>query len=129
MLKGEEAAVESLAERPLYWHFPAYLQSYGGKYNLEQRDPLFRSRPCSIVRVGKWKLHEYFEKGELELYDLEEDLGETTNLATSQADKAKEMHDLLKEWRKEIGAPVPTEPNPEFDAEAEAAAIAKATKG
>lgn len=129
LLKGEEAARDSLADRPLFWHFPAYLQSYGGRYNLEQRDPLFRSRPCSVIRTGKWKLHEYFEKGELELYDLEEDLGETRNLAVSQPEKAEELHGLLKQWRKRIGAPVPTEPNPEFDADAEAAAIAKATKG
>lgn len=128
LFKREKEAATSLEERPLFWHFPAYLQSYGGSYNPEQRDPLFRSRPCSVIRLGKWKLHEYFEKGELELYDLEKDLSETNNLAESHSSKAKELHDRLKEWREDIGAPVPTEPNPDFDEEAEAAAIAKAGK-
>ncbi|GIT06047.1 MAG: hypothetical protein CM1200mP29_14580 [Verrucomicrobiota bacterium] len=36
----------------------------------EQRDPLFRTRPCSAVGLGNWKLHEYFEDGALELYNL-----------------------------------------------------------
>jgi arylsulfatase A-like enzyme len=45
LLKGE---VETLGERPLFWHFPAYLQSYREVY-AEQRDALFRTRPCSVV--------------------------------------------------------------------------------
>lgn len=114
---------EAIEDRALFWHFPAYLQSY--QRSNEQRDPLFRSRPCSIIRHGEWKLHEYFESGDLELYNLKDDLGETTNLAESNSSKVKELHDKLLAWRKEIAAPVPTEPNPRFDAESEAAAIAK----
>jgi arylsulfatase A-like enzyme len=117
---------ETIEDRALFWHFPAYLQSY--QRSNEQRDPLFRSRPCSIIRHGDWKLHEYFESGDLELYNLKDDLGETTNLAESNSSKAKELHNELLAWRKEIAAPVPTEPNPRFDAEAEAEAIAKKTR-
>lgn len=112
----------SVVKRPLYWHFPAYLQSYSR--NNEQRDPLFRSRPCSIVRFGKYKLHEYFEDGALELYDLESDIGETTNLAEKFPEKAEELHRLLKAWRKETNAPVPTKLNPAYDSKVEAAALA-----
>ncbi len=32
-------------------------------------------------------------------------------------------HRALKAWRAEIGAPVPSEPNPKFDPEAEADAL------
>ncbi len=117
LLKGEQT---SLPERALFWHFPAYLQSYQGAH--EQRDPLFRSRPCSIIRHGDWKLHEYFESGDLELYNLREDIGETTNLAATHPDKTKELHQRLKAWRAETGAPIPTEPNPKFDPAAEAQA-------
>ncbi len=100
---------ETLQNRPLFWHFPAYLQSYGGaNNNLEQRDPLFRSRPCSIVRLGNWKLHEYFEDGGLELYNLKDDIGESNNLAQKKPVKSKQLHQLLKDWRKKIKAPVPT---------------------
>lgn len=118
--------------RAIYWHFPAYLQSYS-RYD-EQRDPLYRSRPCGIIRLGDWKLHEYFEDGDasdrgLELYNLRDDIGETNNLAEAMPEKAKELHAKMIAWRKEIGAPVPREPNPRYDAQAEAAAIAKKQKG
>lgn len=99
-----------IKERPLFWHFPIYLQ--GG--NPETRDLKFRTRPGSVVRCGDWKLHEYFEGGELELYNLKHDIGEKNNLANTNPDKTKELHDLLKAWRKETGAPVPSEINPEY---------------
>ncbi len=119
LLKGE---VPSLAARPLFWHFPAYLQSYEAEVD-EQPDPLFRTRPCGVVRLGDYKLHEYFEDGRLELYNLREDIREQRNLVGDEPERARELHGLLRQWRSQIGAPVPTEPNPEFDAEAEARAI------
>lgn len=113
----------SLEDRALYWHFPAYLQSYSRTD--QQRDPLYRSRPCSIIRYGPWKLHEYFERGDLELYHLGRDIGEQNNLVQNRPEKAKQLHQMLIEWRESIGAPVPSEPNPDYDAEAEAKAIEK----
>ena len=124
LLRGSSDAAEALAERPLFWHFPAYLQNYGSG-QLEQRDPLFRTRPCAVVRRGDWKLHECFETGDLELYNLADDKSETTNLAPTHPDKAAELHAMLKDWREQTGAPVPTEPNPEFDPEEEAQATAR----
>jgi arylsulfatase A-like enzyme len=124
LLKGE---VESLPERPLFWHFPAYLQSYRAGA-LEQPDPLFRTRPCSVVRLGDFKLHEYFEDGRLELYDLRHDVGEQSNLATAQPGKTRELFEVLETWREEVGAPVPTERNPEYDPEAEVRAVGDATR-
>lgn len=115
---------EDFEERSLFWHFPAYLQSY--QRTNEQRDPLFRSRPCSIIRRGKWKLHEYFEDGGLELYDLHADIGEQHNLANEQPEIAKDLHQRLIQWRESVDAPVPSEPNPRYDAEAEAAALEQA---
>lgn len=67
---------DTLPLRPLYWHFPIYLQ--GG--DAEPRDSVFRTRPGSVIRYGDWKLHEYFDDGSLELYNLKEDIGETINL-------------------------------------------------
>jgi arylsulfatase A-like enzyme len=124
LLRGETA---SLGARDLFWHFPAYLDSYS--VIAEQRDPLFRSRPCSIIRAGDWKLHQYFEDGGLELYHLREDIGETTNLARTNPRKAQELLGRLEQWRAQTGAPVPAQPNPEFDAAAEAEAIRQALAG
>lgn len=101
-------------ERPLFWHFPVYLQAYNPKED-GSRDPLFRTRPGSVVRIGKWKLHEYFEDGALELYDLEKDVGERHNLAEVNPQKAQELYQLLKEWRDRTDAAVPKEPNPDYD--------------
>ena len=124
LLNGEPTGLE---ERAIFWHFPAYLQSYNGVID-EQRDPLFRSRPCSIVRMGDWKLHEYFESGDFELYHLSEDAGEARNLSTGEPEKLEEMTRALDAWRAETGAPIPDVPNPEFDEEAERTAIEKAGK-
>jgi arylsulfatase A-like enzyme len=124
LLRGE---VETFPERALYWHFPAYLQSYR-QSPLEQPDPLFRTRPCSVVRRGDFKLHQYFEDGRLELYDLRRDVGEQSNLATAHPDKARELLEELERWRADVGAPVPTEPNPEYDRDAELGAIRATTR-
>ena len=120
LLKGQ---TESLPERPLFWHFPAYLQM--GKKDRAFEDsagkPYFRTTPCSVVRLGDWKLIEYFETGKLELYNLREDLPERNDLAATETGKRDELHALLRQWRQDTQAPEPREPNPEF--------IELATKG
>jgi arylsulfatase A-like enzyme len=109
----------SIPDRTLFWHFPIYLQAYAGVED-NSHDPLFRTRPGSALRQGKWKFHEYFEDGRLELYDLESDLNERTNLAAIHPEKTAELHKVLKQWRMEMNAPVPTELNPKYDPNAKA---------
>lgn len=120
LLNGTKA---TFGDRPLFWHFPAYLQAY--QVWDEQRDPLFRSRPCSIIRSGNWKLHEYFEDGAVELYNLADDIGEANDVSLQQPQKTTELIASLNAWRKQINAPVPTALNPEYDADDEAQAIAE----
>lgn len=107
--------------RPIFWHFPAYLQSYSVWD--EQRDPLFRSRPCSVIRMGDWKLHQYFEDGGLELYNLRRDIGETTDLSARHPAKAGQLLSRLQQWQRRTNAPVDLSPNPQFDPQAERQAI------
>lgn len=123
LLNGSQ---ESLGDRPIFWHFPAYLQAY--QVWDEQRDPLFRSRPCSVIRAGRWKLHQYFESGDLELYDLDSDIGETKNLSQSRPEVTADLLATLTAWRTEVAAPVPVKPNPNFDADDEARAIRAKSK-
>ncbi|WP_235034025.1 sulfatase [Roseiconus lacunae] len=120
LLAGETS--EAFVDRALFWHFPAYLQSYARMDG--QRDVLYRSRPCGIIRDGRWKLHEYFEDRSLELYDLQDDVGETTNLAEMHPDIRDRLHRKLQQWRQETGAPIPG-PNPDFDETSEKQAIEK----
>ncbi len=105
---------ESYEDRAIYWHFPAYLQSYRQTKD-EQRDPLFRSRPCSVIRKGDWKLHYYYENDGVELYNLRTDISESTNLAKAEIDKREELLGLLKEWLTETEADIPKRLNPDFD--------------
>ncbi|MHB1178257.1 MAG: sulfatase [Daejeonella sp.] len=107
-------AGKTIPERPLYWHFPIYLQPYN--IELDQgRDPFFRTRPGSVIRLGDWKLHEYFEDGALELYNLKEDQGERHNVVDKYPAVTKKLHEMLVAWRKETNAPIPTQLNPRFD--------------
>ncbi|WP_217896869.1 sulfatase [Polaribacter haliotis] len=100
-------------ERALFWHFPIYLQGIN-KVKDQARDPLFRTRPGSVIRKGKWKLHEYFEDGAIELYNLELDIQEKNDVSKKHPEKVKELYNLLKVWRTNTNAPVPKELNKNY---------------
>jgi arylsulfatase A-like enzyme len=96
LLKGETMQ----RGKPLFWHYPHYANQGGA--------------PNGVIRDGDWKLIEWFDDGELELYNLSQDLSEKTNLAAQQPEQVKELHTQLIAWRKEVGALMPT-PNPDFN--------------
>ena len=54
--------------RDLYWHFPAYLQSY------KKSGKEWRATPYSSIRSGDWKLIYYYEDKSVELFNLKDDL-------------------------------------------------------
>ena len=68
----------------------------------------------SAIRLGEWKLIQYFENNDIELYNLKDDIGEKNNLAGSNPEKVKELLDRLDKWRDETNAPVPTQLNPDY---------------
>ncbi|MFS4482743.1 sulfatase [Hyunsoonleella sp. 2307UL5-6] len=100
-------------ERPLFWHFPIYLQAYNVNDN-ENRDSLFRTRPGSVVRKGDWKLHYYFEDDGIELYNLSEDIGERNNLVDRNPEKREELLKILKNWWKDTNVQIPKTKNLEY---------------
>jgi hypothetical protein len=51
---------------------------------------------------------EHLEHGEIELYDLEQDLGETANLAAKMPNQAKRLKTMLDQWRDDMHAAMPT---------------------
>ena len=83
----------------IFWHFPGYLGAGANAW---------RTTPAGAIRSGDWRLQEYFEDGRIELYNLREDPSQTNNLAAAKSDKAKELHNRLIAWRKELNAPMPT---------------------
>ncbi|KAA3639745.1 MAG: aryl-sulfate sulfohydrolase [Bacteroidetes bacterium] len=103
----------TLQNRPLFWHFPIYLEAYR-KNNLQNRDTLFRTRPGSVVRSGDWKLHHYFEDNGIELYNLKADISESQNLASQKPEKINELIKILNSWRDNVNAPIPDQLNPDY---------------
>ena len=63
-----------------------------------------------------YKLIEWFEDDRVELYNLAEDIGEVNDLATQMTEKTEELRELLRRWRREADARMPT-PNPEWTPE------------
>ncbi len=108
-LVGLLRSERSLAPRALFWHFPAYLESSG-----IVKDSPWRTTPCGAIRMGPWKLIEYFEDGTIELYNLDADIGERTNLAAIRPEVRDRLYAAMTAWREEIEAPVPSEPNPKY---------------
>lgn len=84
----------------LYWHYPHYHP--GG------------ATPYGAVRAGDWRLVEFYEDGRVELYDLKDDIGETNDVATARRAKRDELLAMLRHWRSDVGAQMPT-PNPNYD--------------
>lgn len=66
------------------------------------------NRPGSAVREGKHKLILNYDDNSVELYNLETDLGETKNLASSDPERTRKMQDDLNQWLDSVGADRPT---------------------
>ncbi len=89
ILEGKEMKVK----RPLYWHYPHY-GNQGGE-------------PSSIIQEEGWKLIHYWEDDRDELYQLNADLGEQSNVAGENEEIAIQMRKKLVAWLTEVGANMP----------------------
>ena len=110
-----------LQRKAIFWHFPGYLDGPVPR----GRDPIFRTRPVSVIRKGGWKLHLFHEEwlldgGErggiaanrsVELYHLTDDPGERTDLASSHAGQRDELLKELTSWIERVRAPLPKIPS------------------
>ena len=54
--------------------------------------------------MGPWKLVRARDNEPWELYDLEKDGGETSDLASQFPERVVEMTTRYEEWRKKVGA-------------------------
>ena len=86
-----------MPERPLFWHYPHY-SNQGGP-------------PCGAMRLGDYKLIEWYEDMRAELFNLKSDSGEKQDIAAQMPEKASAMLKQLHSWRASIGADMPI-PNP-----------------
>jgi len=89
----------TIPERAIYWHYPHY-GNQGGT-------------PGCSIRMGDYKLIEFFEDGRLELYNLRAGIREETNIVNENKGIAEKMHGMLKKWQVEVWAKFP-EVNPDY---------------
>ena len=106
VLKGKSYS----REKPLFFHFPLYLG--GGKdisvlpaYNGEEN--YWRAVPSTTVISDDWKLIYYYEYERYELFNLKDDISEQHDLSSKETRVAIQLLDELKEWTKEVNAPIP----------------------
>jgi uncharacterized sulfatase len=83
----------------LHWHYPHF----------------HHDRPAGSIRQRDWKLIEYLDgSGDVELYHLADDLGETNNLAAGKPGRVADLKKKLAAWRTDVIARMPI-PNPHYD--------------
>lgn len=88
-----------LDREAVYWHYP----HYGNQ----------GCTPGCSMRMGDFKLIEFFEDERFELYNLNEDLSEECNLAEKMPDLLDKMKTMLDAWKTDVDAVIPI-PNPDF---------------
>lgn len=81
---------KSKSPRVFYWHYPLEKKHFLG------------GRSSGAIRDVDWKLIEFYDTGEIELYNIKEDIDESENLLYKYPDKVKELHKKLIDWRKNI---------------------------
>jgi arylsulfatase A-like enzyme len=82
----------------LAWHYPLDRPHFLGGVS------------GGAIRSGDWKLIERFDEGNVELFSLTDDPGETTNLAAKNPAEAERLHRRLVAWREAVGARLPSPP-------------------
>jgi arylsulfatase A len=73
----------------LYWHYPL------------AKPRLLAARSSGAIRHGDYKLIEFFDTGEIQLFNLRADVGEQWNLAPTLPQKVAELRAMLASWRKQ----------------------------
>ncbi len=134
LFKGET----TLPRNAIFWHFPGYLDAPV----IRGRDPVFRTRPVSVIRKGDWKLFLYHEEWQLdggraglatnnavELYNVAADIGERNNRALTDPARRDELLADLLDWLKSSHAVLPTRPNPAYNPTAAARKPGQKIKG
>ena len=78
----------------IYWHFPHY-SNHGNQ------------SPGGAVRLGQYKLLEYFENGTVQLFDLDNDLGEQRDISKENPEMTQKLLKMLQDWRQQTDAKMP----------------------
>lgn len=97
-LIGHLTKDDAIDRDSLYWHYPHY----------------HKTKPYSAIRKGNWKLIRFHEDGKLELYHLNKDASESSDVSEQFREKTKTLENQLDAWLKSVNAQHMT-PNPAHD--------------
>ena len=84
-----EATLKNKNERTFIWHSPTARPYSTGDYL------------CSAIRIGDYKLIEYYRDNQVELFDIKNDIGEKKDISKENPSKTKELLEKLQTWKKE----------------------------
>ena len=108
--------------KAFHWHkkqddlwFVASGKAHIVLHDLRQESPTCGTTETVTAGEGDYKLIEFFEDGQLELYNLREDIGEDHDLAATEPETRDRLHAQLKAWREKVEAKIP-QPNPAWPA-------------
>lgn len=76
--------------RTLYWHYPLPKPHFLG------------GRSAGAIRDGDYKLIEYFDNGQIQLFNLANDLSEQNDLSEKEPAKRKQLLNQLQAWRRKV---------------------------
>ena len=84
------------ARSPMFWHFKT--QGH-------------LARVCgtpsgTVINDGTHKLINWYDSGNIELYNVNQDIGETINITKTKPQIAKELMEKLKAWQNDMGIAV-----------------------
>jgi arylsulfatase A-like enzyme len=96
--------------RAVYFHRPDYMQYWLPDVN----HIALSEQPRSAIRQGKYKYIMSLDGAPDELYDLEADPGERTNIASTDPADLTRLKTELQAWQKDANVQMPT-PNPNYN--------------
>lgn len=87
MLEAISGKTQVKRSKPIFWIRPPDRPGYNGDND-----------PDLAIRKGDYKLLMDFDGSNVQLYNLEKDMGETQNLNISEPEKARELKKDLEDW-------------------------------
>lgn len=93
----EDPSFKHITSRSLYWNFPNLWGNEGPGIG-----------PTCTIRKGDWKLIYYYETGRKELFNIVNDIGETTDLSSLNPKIVSELSRDLGEYLRSVKAQRPS---------------------
>ncbi|TFF96154.1 MAG: sulfatase [Promethearchaeota archaeon] len=94
ILKNEPPSTD-FTKRTFSWLYPLKIPHFLGGHS------------SAANRKEEFKYLWFFDRGQGELYDLQNDVSETTNLVERFPQKAQELRKFMKNWIEEVGGTIP----------------------